>query len=132
MMTFDLEITCCTPHPVTERLTARDAAEAESVVRACADSLCFVMAAQRDGDRHGDDFYVWLASDRALLRRDEHREWHALDREWASAAGDLWFTDADGTPFPAQNGETVSRSQAFDALFFCLRTGELLPSLEWN
>jgi hypothetical protein len=132
MPTFDLEITCRAPEAVTEHLSARDAAQAEATVRARADALCCVLATRRDGERYGDDFYVWLADDRALLRRDEHREWYAHDPARVSAAGETWFTDADGSLFPAQNGETVSRAQALDALSFWLRTGNLLPGLAWS
>lgn len=130
--TFELQITRCVPDVVEEHLAARDADEADAMVRARADA-CLVLATQRDGERYGDDFYVWLAGDRALLRRDEHREWYATDPAWIASAGsgEAWFADSDG-PFPVQAAETVSRAQALEALGYWLRTGGLLPSLTWE
>lgn len=80
------------------------------------------------------DFYIWLADDRALVRLYEHGERYAIDpaRGASPAAGDTWFKDSDGSAFPAQDAETVSRSQAFEALGHWLRTGEMLTNLAWG
>lgn len=81
-----------------------------------------------------DDFYLWLAGDRALLRIDQHREWLASDPAWASSAGEgeMEFSDENGSSFPMPLAETVSRAQALDALAHWLRTGEMLPDLAWR
>lgn len=132
--TFDVEITRFAPEPIAERFTTSNPGEAEAMVRERADEVCFVMVTQREGDLFGDDFYLWLAGGRACVRRDEHREWYAIDPAWAvsAAGGDRWFRDEEGTWFPVQDGETLSPSQALDALGYWLRTGELLPTLTWT
>ncbi len=129
--TFEIEITRCAPEPVREFGTAGDADEADAMVRAHAD-VCFVMLTQRDGERYGDDFYVWFAGDRAVVRRDEHRERYAVDPAWAASAPDtvIEFREVEGA-FSARAAETVSRSQALEALTYWLRTGEMLPALTW-
>ena len=47
------------------------------------------------------------------------------------AGGDAWFRDSDGATFPAQAAETISQSQAMEALAFWLQNGQMLPSLAW-
>lgn len=133
-MTFEIEITRFEEGFLSRRATAGDADAAEAMVRAGVRGECCVRATQRDGDRLGEDFYVWFAGDRALVRRDEHREWYAADPAVAgSAAGaTVEFRDDDGSRFPERMVGTVSRAQALEALACWLRTGTLLPSLTWR
>jgi hypothetical protein len=79
-----------------------------------------VLVAHHDGAVSPGEFHIWLSAGRALVRLDEHREWHAMDSAHAgfAAGGDAWFADSDGTTFPAQTAETVSRPQAVNALAF--------------
>lgn len=95
---------------------------------------CVVLVARHDGAVSRGEFHIWLSAGRALVRLDEHREWHAMDSAWPefAAGGDAWFSDSNGTAFPAQAAETVSRSHAMDALAFWLQTGQMLPSLTWT
>ncbi|HEX6040015.1 hypothetical protein, partial [Longimicrobium sp.] len=117
-MIYEIEITRFVPAPVVSVTTTGIAAEAERVVRLDAVEPCVVLVAHHDGSVSRGEFYVWLSAGRALVRLDEHRERHAMDPAHADSAagGDAWFRDSDGTTFPAQAGETVSRSQAMDAL----------------
>lgn len=123
------------PKPVTSSTRVSTADEAWAVARAAGTRDPCVLLVARHGGRvsHGD-FNIWLAGDRALVRLDEHREWHAMDpAPGASAAGgDTWFRDSDGAAFPAQAAETVARSQALEALDDWLRTGEMSPALTWT
>jgi hypothetical protein len=128
---FDIEVTRFVPERVVERVAAKDAAEAEAIVHANAGGVCCVLLAQRAGDQLVDDFYCWFSADRAFLRRDEHREWYATDLAMAAADGEVEFRDEHG-PVPEPLSQTVSRSQAFEAVAYWLRTGELLPTLTWK
>lgn len=130
---FDVEIARLVPEPVAERAMAVGAHEAEAMVRAAADEACLVMVTQRDGAAYGDDFYLWLAAGRGIVRRDEHREWYATDPATAAppAHAQIEFWNEDGTRFTHPAAETVSRSRAVDALAFWLQTGKMLPSLTW-
>jgi hypothetical protein len=103
-------------------------------VRTGAREPCVVTVAHRDGKVSYGEFHLWLSSGRALVRLDEHREWHATDRDGAATggSGDVEFRDTDGSAFSASFGETVTRSQALDALAFWLRTGGMLPDLTWS
>ncbi len=131
---FDVEITRLAPEPVVERTAGVDVHEAEAMVRAAADKACLVMAAQRDGEAYGDDFYIWLAAGRAIVRRDAHREWYAADPTSAASADDaeVEFRDEDGSSFTYPAAGTVSYAQAMDAFVYWLRTGELAPYLTWG
>ena len=133
-MIYDIEITDFAPDARASRTVVSTAEEAWTAARA-AETLdsCVLLVGQHAGNVSYGDFHVWLAGDRACVRLDEHREWYAMDAAWVApaAAGETWFRDSDGTPFPAQAGETVSRSQAIAALDYWLRTGEKLPSLTW-
>lgn len=133
-MTYDIEITDFTPAPRTARTTAGSARDAWRAARAAAaHDPCVLLVGRHEANVSRGDFHLWLAADRALVRLDEHREWRAMDPAWlaSAAGGDTGFRDADGTPFPAQAAETLSRSQAFEALEHWLRTGEMLPRLVW-
>jgi hypothetical protein len=132
-MLYEIEITRFEPVPTTVRTTASNPSEAEALVREGADGALYVLVACHEGEVSLGEFHVWLASGRAIVRVDEHREWHASDVAWAeaAAAGEVWLNDCDGTFFSAQVAETVSRSQAFAALGYWLRRGEKLPSLRW-
>jgi hypothetical protein len=132
-MIYDIEITDFAPDARTSRTVVSTAEEAWDAVRAAeACDPCVLLVARREEGVSYGDFHVWLAGDRACARLDEHREWFAMDHAWVTseAAGETWFTDTDG-PFPAQTAETISRSQAFEALGHWLRTGEMLTSLMW-
>lgn len=131
-MTYDIEITDFAPDARTSRTVVGTADEARIVARAAeARDPCVLLVGRHEENVSWGDFYIWLAGDRALVRLDEHREWHAMDPVWvASAAGETWFRYSEG-PFPAQDAETVSRPQALAALDHWLRTGEMLPSLTW-
>jgi hypothetical protein len=116
MMIYEIEITRFAPEPVASVTTTGIAAEAERVVRADAGEPCVVLVAHHDGAASRGEFHIWLSAGRALVRLDEHREWHAMEPAWAefTAGGDAWFRDSDGTEFPAQAAETISRSRAMD------------------
>lgn len=134
-MIYDIEITDFTLGARTSRTivgTAEDAWEAACAARAGDESVLLV--ARRDATVSYGDFHIWLAGDRALVRLDEHREWFGIDADCAAtaSAGDIWFRDSDGASFPAQRAEAVARSQAFEALDYWLRTGKMLPSLNWT
>jgi hypothetical protein len=133
MMIYEIEITRFAPGPVASVTTTGSAAEVARVVRADVCEPCVVLVAHHDGAVSRGEFHIWLAAGRALVRLDEHREWHAMDPAWAefAADGDAWFRDSDGTNFPAQAAETISRSQAIDVLAFWLATGQMLPTLTW-
>lgn len=133
-MTYDIEITDFAPDARTSRTVVGTAEEAWIASRtAQALDPCVLLVGRRADNVSQGDFHVWLTGDRASVRLDEHREWYAMDASWVASttAGETWFRDSDGTPFPAQDAETVSRSQAFEALGHWLRTGEMLPSLTW-
>jgi hypothetical protein len=132
-MMYEIEITCFEPEPVTMRANVSSATEAEAMTRERDDGTSYVLVARHEGEVSWGDVHLWLAGDRALVRCDEHREWHACDPAWAEVgtASEVWFIDSDGTPFPAAGAETVSRAQAFAALAYWLRTGGMLPTLRW-
>lgn len=109
--------------------TAEEAWTAARAAEAC-DPCVLLVGRHAENVSHGD-FCIWLARDRAYVRLDEHRERYAMDLARTASTGDTWFRDSDGTTFPAQGAETVSRSQAFTALDYWLRTGGMLPSLTW-
>lgn len=134
-MTYDIEITDFAPDARTSRTAVRTAEEAWTAARAAeACDPCVLLVGRHEGGVSHGDFHIWLAGDRALVRLDEHRERHAMDPAHAESAagGDAWFRDSDGSTFPAQDGETVSWPQAFEALNHWLRTGAMLPSLTWT
>lgn len=133
-MIFEIEITRFRPEPVTSRTTASSAGGADAAVRTAADADACVLVAWSKGEVSLGEMHIWLANDRALVRLDEHRDWHASGpATLASApAGDVWFRDSDGAQFPAQAAETVSRALAFEALGHWLCTGEMVPNLVWN
>lgn len=134
-MTYDIEITDFAPAARTSRTLVSTAEDAWIAARA-AEALdpCVLLVGRHEDNVSSGDFHIWLASDRALARLDEHREQYAMDtaRAASMAGGDTWFRDSEGTMFPAQQAETLSRSQAFQALGYWLRTGEMLPSLTWT
>jgi hypothetical protein len=134
-VTYDIEITGFAPDARTSRTAVSTAEEAWTAARAAeARDPCVLLVGRRSGNVSHGDFHVWLAGDRALVRLDEHREWRAMDPARVASAemGDTWFRDSDGTPFPAQDAEAVSRSQAMDALAFWLKAGQMLPGLTWT
>ena len=130
---YDIEITTFTPDLHTSRTVVDTAEEAWAAARA-AETIddCVLLVGCHTQEVSYGDFYIWLAGDRASVRLDEHRDWYASDPAWVASAApmDTWFRDADG-PFPAQNAETISRAQAFEALEYWLQTGKMLPSLTW-
>jgi hypothetical protein len=134
-VTYDIEITAFAPDARTTRTVVSTAEEAWTTARAAeACDPCVVRGGRHeDGVSHGD-CHLWVAGDRALVRLDAHREWHAMNHAHgvSEAGGDVWFTDSDGTAFPAQAAETVLRPQGFEALSHWLRTGQMLPSLTWT
>lgn len=132
-MIYEIEITRFAPAPVTSVMTTGSAAKAERVVWADATESCLVLVARYHGAVSRGELHVWLSAGRALVRLDEHRDWHATDSAWAESAagGDAWFTDSDGATFRAQAAETISQPQAMDALVFWLQTGQMLPGLTW-
>lgn len=133
-MFYDIEVTTFTPDLGTSRTVVNTMDEAWTAARAVEIiDECVLLVGRHERNITRGDFHIWLSGDRALVRVDEHREWFAIDpaRVASATAGDTWFTDSDGTTFPAQNAETVSRSQAFEALDCWLRTGGRLPSLTW-
>lgn len=114
-MIYEIEIARFAPRPVASVTTTGIAAEAERVVRADVCDPCVVLVAHHDGAVSRGEFHIWLSVGRALVRLDEHREWHAMDPAWAefAAGGDAWFRDSDGTTFRAQAAEAISRSQGW-------------------
>jgi hypothetical protein len=134
-MIYDIEITDFAPDARTSRTVVSTVEEAWATTRAAeAVDPCLLLVGRHEEDISYGDLHIWLAGDRAVVRLDEHREWYAMDDAHAAsaAAGDTWFRDSEGTSFPAQNAETISRSHAFTALDYWLRTGGMLPSLTWT
>jgi hypothetical protein len=133
-MSFEIEITRFEPELATSRTTTSDAGEAELAVRTGAGEACVILVARHDGAISLGELHVWLAAGRALLRVDEHREWYATDPAWSASAAspESEFRDSDGTSFSTPTSETVSQSQALDAMAFWLRAGEMLPDLTWT
>lgn len=131
-MIYEVEITVFAPGARASRTFASTPEEAWDAARAAeARDPCVLLVGRHEGNVNWGDFHLWLAGDRALTRLDQHREWRAMDpaRVASAAGGDTWFRDSDGTAFPAQHPETISRSQAFEALAFWLHTGDMLPAL---
>lgn len=133
-MTYDIEITDFAPDARMSRATVSTPQEAWIAARA-AEALdpCMLLVSRLGGNVNWGDFYIWLAGDRALVRVDEHRDWYATDPLMTVAEADteLEFRDTHGTFFELF-AKTVSRAQAFAALDYYLRTGEMLPSLTWR
>jgi hypothetical protein len=132
---YDVEITGFAPDARTLSARVDTAEDAWSAARAAqARDPCVLLVARHEANVSRGDFYIWLQGDRALVRLDEHREWFAMDpaRAASTSGSDAWFTDSEGTMFPAQDAETLARSQAFQALDHWLRTGEMLPGLTWT
>jgi hypothetical protein len=100
MMIYEIEITRFAPGPVAWGMTTDIAAEAERVVRTDACEPGVVRVAQHDGAVSRGEFHIWLSAGRALVRLDQHREWHGMDSAHAESAagGDAWFRDSGGTP----------------------------------
>lgn len=133
MSSFDVEITRFAPEPVVRRTAGVDADTAVALVRAAGEEPCVVLVTQLTVRGAGEDFYLWLAADRAIVRRDAHREWYARERATAPGSGDVEipFIDDDGSSFAEPASNTVSRADALSALAYWLRTGELTPTLGW-
>lgn len=133
-MIYDIQITDFAPDARISQTVVSTAEEAWATARVAEaiDPCVLLVGCCLENVSYGD-FQIWLAGGRALVRLDEHREWYAIDSVWATstAAGDTWFRDSDGTSFLAQAAKRVSRSQAFAALDYWLRTGGKLPSLTW-
>jgi hypothetical protein len=95
------------------------------------DQLALVIMAI-DETRHVDhgNFIVLLNSDRAFLRLWEHREFVARDPSLSDRANSvISFKDEDGEAFPVPFADTVSRSQAIEALTVWLATGDKISKL---
>lgn len=131
---YDVEITTFDSGPRTSRVVVDTAGEAWTAARAAAAiDPCVLLIGCQTGEVSYGDFHVWLAGDRALLRLDGHREWHATDpaHDASDAARPVEFRAPDGTCFSAPRAGTVTRSGAFEALSSWLRTGEMPPGLLW-
>ncbi|MBB4634291.1 Imm1 family immunity protein [Longimicrobium terrae] len=131
---YDVEITTFASGLHTSRAVVHTAGEAWAAAReAEALNACVLLVGCQTRDVSYGDFHVWLAGDRAFLRLDEHREWYArgsaLDQ--SNAESPVEFRTLDGTYFSVPRADTVTRSQAFEALDSWLQTGEMPPSLHW-
>lgn len=106
------------------------ASEIEFYAREVGDSGRIMAADHGSAVSHGE-IYVWLSSDRAVVRIDEHREWYA--REPVLPTGDpVEFYDEHGASFMESRAATISRLQALAALAHWLATGRMLSSLSWE
>lgn len=132
-MMYEIEITRIEPQPITTRTTTSSASEAEALVRRGAGDPCVVTVAHHEGEISVGEFRIWMASGRAVVRLDEHRDWYAADSEAAApdSEREMTFIDDDGSFFDAPASGTVSQSQALDALGFWLGTRKKLPTLTW-
>lgn len=99
-MTYEIEITGFAPDPRTSRTVVDTAEEAWTAARVAeARDPCVLLVGRHEGNVSYGDFHICLPGDRALVRLDEQRDWHAMYPAWVASAApmDTWFRDARWT-----------------------------------